>query len=98
VSRYGPPVLIVGAVVLMLGGMSGRLWPYQWFGISVADMVGYLILLAPVAAVIALLIVIWDRQGQLLRRWGNHERRLARLEGGRQPRAKVVRGPWEGSG
>jgi hypothetical protein len=99
VNRWAPPLLVAAAVVVMLAGMSGRLMPHEWFGISTADLLGYLILLAPVAGLLAVGIVVWDRQRQLLHRWGNHERRIARLEGGRrQRRSTVVRGPWEGSG
>jgi uncharacterized membrane protein len=99
VSRYGPPLLVVAAVVVMVAGMTGRLMPHEWFGLSTADLLGYGVLAVPVLALLVVVgIVVWDRQRQLLRRWGNHERRLQRLEQPRAGRGRVVRGPWEGSG
>jgi hypothetical protein len=88
----------VAAVVVMVAGMTGRLMPHEWFGISTADLLGYGVLAVPVVALVAVGIVVWDRQRQLLRCWVSHERRLQRLEQPRAGRGRVVRGPWEGSG
>lgn len=97
-SRYGPPLLVVAAVVVMVAGMTGRLMPHEWFGLSTADLLGLGILAVPVLALLVVGIVVWDRQRQLLRRWGNHERRIRDLEQPRAGRGRGLRGPWERSG
>jgi hypothetical protein len=84
VSRYGPPLLVVAAVVVMVAGMTGRLMPHEWFGLSTADLLGLAIAATPVLALVVVGIVAMDRQRQLLRRIVRLERR------GQEQGAKVL--------
>lgn len=89
-TRWGPAVCVLGAIGFFVADQMGLLW----FGLPASTLVGLMMLLAPVFAVIALLIVVWDRQRQLLRWRNDHEQRLRKLEGS----GKIIRGPWRKSG
>lgn len=82
-------LLAAAGVVVMLLGMSGRLMPHQWFGISTATMIGWAIYLVPFAVLFVIGMVIMDRQRQLKR---DTARILHRLGQGPKPaeRGRVV--------
>ena len=96
VARVG---VIAAGVVVMLLGMSGRLLPHQWFGVSTADLIGLLILASPAAVLFVFGMIFHDRLKQLRRGQAYMNRRLDDLAAPRRKRrGEVVQGPWSGSG
>jgi hypothetical protein len=95
-NRALPAGLVALAGVLMILGLGGKL-PHEWFGVSTATLIGWMIDHVVSAVLFVMLLVNMDRQRQLKR---DTARILHRLGQGPKPaeRRRVVRGPWEGSG
>jgi hypothetical protein len=90
-SRLLPAGMIILAAAFMILGIGGKL-PHEWFGISTATLIGWVMVGAIPAVFFVMLLVIMDRQRQLKR---DTARLLHRVGAGPKPaeRGKIIQFP-----